>query len=74
LASGAELSIKSSVYPSGTALATELVPMVAPAPVRFSTTNGWPSLACSCSAKMRPVVSTAPPAAIGTTILTVRAG
>jgi hypothetical protein len=32
-----------SVYPSGAAFTTASVPILEPAPVRFSTTNCWPS-------------------------------
>ena len=60
------------VWPSGTALATESRPTTPPAPGRFSTTQGCLSRSASWAAKMRPMVSTPPPAAIGTTRVTGR--
>jgi hypothetical protein len=70
----AELSISSSVWPSGAALATDSVPTVPPAPVRFSTTTFCLSRSCSFSATSRPIASTPPPAAIGTTRVMLRCG
>ena len=68
--STAEVSITTMVWPSGTALATESRPTTPPAPGRFSTTHGCLSRSASWAAKMRPMVSTPPPAAIGTTRVT----
>src|SRR4051812_29031102 len=48
--------------------------MLPPAPARFSTTTGWPSSGDSFSPSMRAVMSSAPPAAIGTTRRTGRFG
>jgi len=45
---------KSSVYPSGALFATLSVPMVPPAPVRFSTTTDWFQAFASSAAMMRP--------------------
>jgi len=36
-----------SVYPSGAAFTTASVPMLPPAPARFSTTKDWPSRSAS---------------------------
>src|SRR5215212_3963923 len=44
------------------------------APVRFSTTNCWPSCAPSCAAKMRATWSTDPPGGNGAMIRTGFAG
>ena len=63
-----------SVWPSGTAFATAAVPVLPLAPGRFSTTNGWPSLACRRSATMRATLSGVEPAVNGTTTVTLRAG
>ncbi len=41
----------------GGALATASAPMLPPAPVRFSTTNGWPSASCSLLDSVRPTMS-----------------
>ena len=60
------------VWPSATALATESRPKTPPAPGRFSTTQGCLSRSANWAAKMRPMVSTPPPAAIGTTSVTGR--
>ena len=57
------------VWPSGSALATYSVPMMVPAPGRFSTMTVPPScLAISC-ASVREMMSVPPPGAKGTTIL-----
>jgi hypothetical protein len=57
------LVVSISVYPSGFALATTVVPMLPPAPGRFSTTNGWPIPAASFCVMIRAIVSLAPPGA-----------
>ena len=44
--------------------------MVPPAPALFSTTTGWPSASASPVATSRAVMSTFPPGAKGTMILT----
>ncbi len=44
-------------WPSGSALATDAAPTIPPAPRRFSTITGWPSVAGSFSARMRAIVS-----------------
>jgi hypothetical protein len=53
----------SSVWPSGAALTTLLVPSAPLAPSRFSTTTDWPSAAASLSAITRATMSPVPPAA-----------
>src|SRR3954462_14273214 len=62
------LVVSSSVVPSGADFATASAPILPPAPVRFSTITGWPSCSDILAATIRPTVSTAPPAANGTTI------
>src|ERR1044072_9496209 len=57
-----------SVLPSGAALATKAVPMVLPAPGRFSTITLRPSCAPSSALIARARMSCTPPAANGTTI------
>src|SRR5262249_25102126 len=57
------------VYPSGSAFATAALPMVPPAPARFSTTIGWPSWLESWSKTSRGTTSTALPAPNGTIAL-----
>ena len=59
--------VKARVWPSEAAFAAASVPMTPPAPVRLSTTTGWPSCAAKASAKTRPKMSAGPPAAKGTT-------
>jgi hypothetical protein len=44
--------------------------MLPPAPLRFSTTNGWPNAFCSRSASVRPMMSGVVPAGYGTTTRT----
>jgi hypothetical protein len=39
---------------------TAVVPMVPPAPARFSITTGWPSASPSAGAMVRAVMSTLP--------------
>lgn len=56
------------VLPSGAAFAPAAVPIVPPAPARFSTMTGWPSLGPSSFASMRATVSVEPPAVNGTMI------
>src|SRR5690606_41873845 len=57
----------SRVYPSAGALTAYLVPMVPPAPGRLLTMTGCPRYPASLSAMMRPMRSTVPPGAKGTT-------
>ncbi|MNY19685.1 hypothetical protein D3C86_1531290 [compost metagenome] len=59
-----------SVYPSGSALATTLAPMMLLPPGRFSITTGTPHFPCSTGAMTRISTSVDPPAGYGTTILT----
>jgi hypothetical protein len=54
--------VTSTVQPSGAALATAAVPIELAAPVRFSTTTGWPSRCETAAATSRPMRSTPPPA------------
>src|SRR3990172_7218982 len=61
----------SSVWPSGGALATKSVPILPPAPVRFSTITGWPSASASLGARMRAVKSAMPP---GGRVAIIRSG
>src|SRR4051794_17158559 len=68
------LVVSSSVVPSGADFATASAPILPPAPVRFSTITGWPRCSDILAATMRPTVSTAPPAANGTTIRIGRFG
>ena len=63
-----------SVYPSGAALATTSVPMLPPAPGRFSITNGCLRLSDSLSAMTRATMSDGEPAVDGTTSLIGRFG
>src|SRR5690606_34604994 len=58
------------VWPSGSAFLTASAAMAPFAPVRFSTTNGWPSFSVNCAATIRATWSIGPPAAKLTTILT----
>src|SRR5712692_3417361 len=57
-----------SVWPSGAAFATEAVPMVPPAPGRFSTMTLQPSAAPSSGLIARARMSCTPPAPNGTTM------
>src|SRR5262245_38928303 len=66
--------VNSSVYPSGSALATASVPMFWDAPGRASTTTGCPHLVCSFSAITRTANSGWEPGVSGTMTLTTRAG
>ena len=50
----------------GCARAAASAPMRPPAPVRFSTTTGWPSVSPMRSARMRAATSVEPPGAKGT--------
>ena len=52
----------STVWPSAGALATKPLPMVPPAPGRFSTSAGWLQASCSFCPMVRASVSVAPPA------------
>ena len=54
------------VWPSGSALATVMVPMVVPPPGRFSMTIVWPVCAATCSNTVRGTRSVALPAPNGT--------
>ncbi|MNW01339.1 hypothetical protein D3C71_1969630 [compost metagenome] len=56
------------VYPSGAALATACVPMMAFAPPLFCTTTGVFMMTVNSSAMRRAMVSAMPPALYGTTI------
>ena len=49
------------LWPSGSWVATHFAPTRPPAPSRFSTITGWPSVAPSLSARMRAMVSDALP-------------
>ena len=49
------------VCPSGSWVATHFAPTRPPAPRRFSTMTGWPSVVLSRSARMRAMVSEALP-------------
>ena len=66
--------MKSSVWPSGAAAATDLAPMLVPPPVRFSTMTFWPSFSGRYCTITRASESTGPPALNGTTILMVWLG
>ena len=78
LSSGAVTSgpwmVNSSVWPSGSALATRPVPRLPPAPGLLSTTTGWPSAAASGSATRRAMRSGELPGGNGTTSLIGRDG
>ena len=67
-------ALKSSVYPSGGALATTSPPMMPLPPGRFSTTNGWPIWSPTFCASARPSASSVPPGGNGMTIRTGRLG
>ena len=58
------------VWPSASARATAAMPMVPPAPGRFSTMKGWPSCSDSRCATVRAMMSVALPAVNGTTTVT----
>src|SRR5436190_16585994 len=62
---------RSSVVPSGALFATEALPMVPPAPVRFSTMTVRPIFAPNSPLIERAMMSCTPPAAKGTTMRTV---
>src|SRR5215470_16311275 len=49
-------------------------PVMPPPPLTFSMMSCWPSTSERCGCRMRPSVSTGPPAANGTTMVSVRAG
>jgi hypothetical protein len=49
------------LWPSGSWVATHFAPTSPPAPRRFSTITGWPSVVLSFSARMRAIVSEALP-------------
>ena len=55
----------SSVSPVGSALATASVPILPPAPPRFSTTTGRPRISCSASISARSSPRLRPAAGIG---------
>src|SRR5713101_6664704 len=57
---------RSSVYPSGAALATSSLERLPLEPGRFSTTTGWPSASPSRGETTRAIVSVAPPGGLGT--------
>jgi hypothetical protein len=52
----------SKVWPSAGAFTTASVPILPPAPLRFSTTNGCPMAFCNRSASVRPMMSGVVPA------------
>ena len=60
--------VSSTVVPSGADFATTSAPMLLPAPGRFSTMTGCAKPSLSLGEKARAIVSTAPPAANGTTM------
>src|SRR5262245_20060846 len=62
------------VWPSAFERTTSAVPIVPPAPERFSTIADWPQADCRCAASRRPITSVEPPAAAGTISLTVSVG
>src|ERR1700730_830770 len=62
------------VWPSPFWRVTSDVPMVPPAPERFSTIADCPQAACRCCASMRPITSVLPPGAAGTIRRTVSVG
>src|SRR3981189_985173 len=57
---------RSSVYPSGAALAASSLERLPLEPGRFSTTTGCPSASPSRGATTRAIVSVAPPGGLGT--------
>ena len=57
--------------PSGVDFDTRSEPTVPPAPTGFSTTTFWPSTSLSAAATSRPATSLGPPAANGTTSVSV---
>ena len=59
--------VKSSVWPSGWALAPLLTPIVPPAPPTLSTTIVWPRISPIFWQSTRANTSVGPPAAKGTT-------
>ena len=63
-----------SVWPSGGDLATDSEPTTPPAPVRLSTTTGWPSSSDILGATRRVMMSVEVPAPKGTTTRTGRFG
>src|SRR6185369_15055430 len=65
---------RNSVWPSGLACATALAPIAVPAPGRFSTTTGRPSVSLIPSATVRASRSAGPPAAYGLINVMVRSG
>ncbi len=68
------LTQTSSVWPSGAALATAAVPVVPPAPGRFSTTIDWPSASASGSRNSRAMKSVEAPGGKGATMVIGRLG
>ena len=68
------LMVMSSVWPSLLALAASCVPMLPPAPGRFSTTTEAPSTSLSFWLTTRPTMSLVPPAACGTIMTIGRLG
>src|SRR5262249_45172455 len=65
---------KTNWYPSGAALATRAVPVMPPPPPMSSTITCWPSASERPTARRRPAVSDALPAAKGTIMVTGRVG
>ncbi len=64
----------SSVWPSGGAVFTAMVPITPLAPGRLSTTTGWPVRSSTCRPISRAVMSPEPPGAKGTMMRTGRVG
>jgi hypothetical protein len=69
-----DCGIRSSVYPSAGARTAASMPILVPAPGRFSMTNGCPSRPDNCWPTMRAMISKAPPGATGTMMRTGRVG
>src|SRR5262249_14723911 len=63
-----------SVWPSGTARAAAVSPILPLAPGRFSTTTPWPSTGASSAAISRPSRSLAPPGGKCTMMVIGRSG
>ena len=55
-------------------MAVASVPITPPAPLRFSTTKGWPSVDWRRSAITRAMMSVVPPGGKGTSIFTCLVG
>ena len=68
------LAVINSVYPSGAERPAASMPIMLPAPGRFSTKNCWPIDCDKCCASTRAEMSVPPPGADGTMIFTGREG